>query len=145
MNNIGGYSNIVVSPVSASSTGSAKESLSSIKFQAPKSYAAQGRAVTKEDYITAIQQNNLGFTFDSVNVWGGQENDPPIYGQVFISAKPNGGYTFTATQKQRLVDSVIKPLSVMTVQPTFVDPDYTYIQITANVVYDPKRNKFDRW
>jgi len=139
MNNIGGYSNIVVSPVSASSTGSAKESLSSIKFQAPKSYAAQGRAVTKEDYITAIQQNNLGFTFDSVNVWGGQENDPPIYGQVFISAKPNGGYTFTATQKQRLVDSVIKPLSVMTVQPTFVDPDYTYIQITANVVYDPKR------
>jgi hypothetical protein len=139
MGNVGGYSNTSIAPIVASNAGSTKESISSIKFQAPKSYTAQGRAVTKEDYITAIQQNNLGFTFDAVNVWGGQENDPPVYGQVFICAKPNGGYTFTATQKQKLLDMVVKPVSVMTVEPTFVDPDYTYIQITANVLYDPKK------
>lgn len=139
MGNVGGYSNTSIAPIVASSAGSTKESVSSIKFQAPKSYTAQGRAVTKEDYITAIQQNNLGFTFDAVNVWGGQENDPPVYGQVFICAKPNGGYTFTATQKQKLLDLVVRPISVMTVEPTFVDPDYTYIQITANVLYDPKK------
>ena len=139
MGSVGGYSNTVVTPVISSSTGSAKESITSIKFQAPKSFASQGRAVTKEDYITAIQQNNLGFTFDAVNVWGGQENDPPVYGQVFVCAKPNGGYTFTATQKQKLLDMVVKPISVMTVDPIFVDPDYSYIQITANVLYDPKK------
>lgn len=136
---INGYSNTVVTPVQSASQGSDKESIQSIKFQAPKSYAAQGRAVTKEDYITLIQQNTLGYTFDSVNVWGGQENNPPVYGQVFIAIKPTGAYTLTATQKKLLVENVIKPISLMTVTPNIVDPDYTYLKIISNVVYDQKR------
>ena len=136
---INGYSNTVVTPVQSASQGSDKESIQSIKFQAPKSYAAQGRAVTKEDYITLIQQNTLGYTFDSVNVWGGQENNPPVYGQVFITIKPTGAYTLTATQKKLLVENVIKPISLMTVTPNIVDPDYTYLKIISNVVYDQKR------
>jgi len=139
LNTVGGYSNNQVISVESADAGSARESISSIKFQAPKAYAAQGRAVTKEDYISALQQNTLGMTFDSVNVWGGEENNPPVYGQVFICAKPSGAYTFTSTQKQRLINDVIKPISVMTVEPTLVDPDYTYIQITANVLYDPRK------
>ena len=139
MSSIGGYSNTTIYPVSAATTGSSRESIDSIKFQAPKSYSAQKRAVTKEDYITAIQQNNLGYAFDAINVWGGQENSTPVYGQVFIAVKPAGAYTLTATQKQRLVQDVIKPISVMTVEPTLVDPDYTYIQFTSNVLYDPKK------
>jgi hypothetical protein len=139
MGSVGGYSNTTVTPISSATTGSVKESIDSIKFQAPKSYSAQNRAVTKEDYITAVQQNNLGYAFDAVSVWGGQENPSPVYGQVFISVKPAGAYTLTATQKQRLIKDVIKPISVMTVEPTLVDPDYTYIQITANVLYDTKK------
>lgn len=139
MDQISGYSNNMVTTISSASQGSSKESISSIKFQAPKNYASQGRAVTKEDYITAIQQNNLGYSFDAVNVWGGQENDPPVYGQVFASVKPSGAYSLTLTQKQRLIEDVIKPISMMTVVPTLVDPDYTYIQITANVYYDTRK------
>lgn len=139
MGSIGGYSNTSITPISAATTGSSKETIDSIKFQAPKAYSAQKRAVTKEDYITVIQQNNLGYAFDAVNVWGGQENSTPVYGQVFISVKPAGAYTLTATQKQRLINDVIKPISVMTVEPTLVDPDYTYIQLTANVLYDSKK------
>jgi hypothetical protein len=139
MDQISGYSNNSVQSVSSASQGSGRESISSIKFQAPKNYAAQGRAVTKEDYITAIQQNSLGYSFDAVNVWGGQENTPPVYGQVFASVKPAGAYSLTQTQKQRLIDDVIKPISMMTVVPTLVDPDYTYIQITVNLLYDPKK------
>ncbi|NBP16925.1 hypothetical protein EBU95_21515, partial [bacterium] len=139
MDPISGYSNTVVYPITATSQGGSKESIDSIKFQAPKSYAAQSRAVTKEDYITAIQQNNLGYSFDAVSVWGGQENATPVYGQVFISVKPAGAYSLTQTQKQRLINDVIKPISVMTVEPTIVDPDYTYLQITANIYYDPKK------
>ena len=136
---INGYYPSAIYPISAASSGSDKESITSIKFQAPKSFAAQGRAVTKNDYITAIQQNNLGYSFDAVNVWGGEENDPPVYGQVFVSLKPTGSYTLTDTQKQRLVEEIIKPISVMTVTPTIVDPDYTYVQISVNVVYDSKK------
>ena len=115
--------------------GTDKESIDSIKFQAPKAYASQGRAVSKNDYITIIQQNNLGIPIDAVSVWGGEENDPPVYGQVFIALKPSGTYTLTPTQKQQLVNDVIKPISVLTVEPVIVDPDYTYIQINANVQF----------
>jgi len=139
MQTVGGYSNSSVSPITSTSQGSLKESISSIRFQAPKSYSAQGRAITKEDYITAIQQNNLGYSFDAVNVWGGQENDPPIYGQVFVCVKPTGAYTMTENQKLKLKNDVLRPISVMTVEPVLIDPDYTYIQITANVLYDPKK------
>lgn len=139
MDTIGGYSNTAIVSLTSASQGSTKESISSIKFQAPKSYAAQGRAVTKEDYITVVQQNKLGYAFDAVNVWGGQENDPPVYGQVFIAVKPTGGYLLTETQKLKLINDVIKPISLMTVEPTIVDPDFTYIQITANVLYDAKK------
>jgi len=139
MQTVGGFSESTISPITAASQGSAKESVDSIRFHAPKSYSAQGRAVTKEDYITAIQQNKLGYSFDSVSVWGGQENDPPVYGQVFIAMKPSGAYTMTENQKSKLIKDVLRPISILTVEPTIIDPDYTYIQITANVLYDPKR------
>ena len=139
MNSIGGFSNVTVTSVQPASFGQDRESVDSIKFQAPKSFSAQKRAVTKEDYITAIQQNNLGYSFDAVNVWGGQENDVPIYGQVFISLKPAGSYNLTQLQKQKLIQDVIKPISVLTVTPTIVDPDYSYLQLTINVLYDPNK------
>jgi hypothetical protein len=139
MGNISGYANTSVQPLVAATQGSGKESIDSIKFQAPKSYSAQGRAVTKEDYITAIKQNSLGYALDAVSVWGGEENDPPVFGQAFIAIKPAGGYLLTDTQKERLIQDVIKPISVVTVEPTIVDPDYTYINVTSNVLYDPKK------
>jgi hypothetical protein len=139
MNPVSGYSNAFITLNYVASNASDKETIDSIKFQAPKSYAAQNRAVTKNDYITAIQQNKLGFAFDSVSVWGGQENNPPVYGQIFVSLKPAGSYALTATQKQRILKEVIRPISIMTVEPSIVDPDYTYIQLTVNVYYDPNK------
>ena len=139
MGTVGGYANTTITPISAATTGSVKETIDSIKFQAPKAYSSQKRAVTKEDYITIIQQNNLGYAFDAVNVWGGQENSTPVYGQVFIAVKPAGAYTLTSTQKQKLINDIIRPVSVLTVEPTLIDPDYTYIQLTANVLYDSKK------
>jgi hypothetical protein len=139
MDTIGGFSNTSVTGVVSASAGADRESIASIKFQAPKSYGAQNRAVTKEDYITAIQQNNLGYSFDAVNVWGGEQNIPPAYGKVFISLKPTGSYNLSQIQKELLIRDVIKPISVLTVVPIITDPDYTYLQITANVLFDPKK------
>lgn len=138
IDSVTGFANVAITPVSAATNGSDKESIDSIKYTAPKAYAAQGRAVTKEDYINILQQNNIGITFDAVNVWGGQENSTPVYGQVFICLKPSGAYQLTDTQKQRLITDVLKPISMLTVVPTIVDPDYNYIQVTTNVTYNPK-------
>lgn len=139
MDRVPGYTSLSIQPRVKASQGSSKETIESIKYQAVKSYSAQNRAVSKNDYISAIQQNSLGFSFDAVNVWGGEENDPPVYGQVFISLKPTGGYSLTQVQKQRIADDVIKPISVLTVTPTIVDPDYTYIKLDVNVYYDPTK------
>ena len=139
MSSIGGFSNTVVTSISSATNGSDKETIDSIKYTAPKAYAAQGRAVTKEDYIYLIQNNSTNLPIDSVSVWGGEENDPPVYGQIFCAVKPSGGYTLTPTQKERLISEVIRPISVLTVTPTIVDPDYTYVNINTKVLYDPKK------
>lgn len=138
MDTIGGFSSSVVTPVLAATQGSEKETIESIKYTAPKSYAAQGRAVTKEDYIFLIQNNAGLFPIDAVNVWGGEENDPPIYGAIFIAIKPSGGYLLTQTQKTIIEQEIIKPISVMTVQPRIIDVDYTYLVINSNILYEPK-------
>jgi hypothetical protein len=136
LDNIDGNSSVFsISPAGA---GGEKESIESVKFQATKTYSAQGRAVSYEDYITAIQQNNLGYSIGSVSVWGGEDNNPPAYGQVFISVKPTDGLALSDSQKKRLIDDVIRPISVVTVKPTIVDPDYVFIKVTADVVYDQK-------
>jgi len=139
MSSIGGFSNTVVSSITSATEGSDKETIDSIKYTAPKAYAAQGRAVTKDDYIYLIQNNSTNLPIDSVSVWGGEENNPPVYGQIFCAVKPSGGYTLTPAQKERLITEVIRPISVLTVTPTIVDPDYTYIKISTNVLYDPKK------
>lgn len=139
LDQVSGFANTTLTSISPATTGSTRESIDSIKYQAPKSYSAQRRAVTKEDYITAIQQNNLGYAFDAVNVWSGTENVPPIYGQIFVCLKPAGAYSLTQTQKARINAEVIKPISVVTVEPTIVDPDYTYLKLSVNVIYDPTK------
>ena len=138
LDSVYGFANTTVYSLTAASNGKEKQTIDSIKYTAPKAYSAQGRAVTKEDYIALIQNNKLGYSFDSVNVWGGQENNPPVFGQVFISAKPTGRYNLTTAEKLRIVNEVIKPVSIMTIEPRLIDPDYTYLQINANVLYDPK-------
>ena len=139
MSSIGGFSNTVVTSVISATQGSDKETIDSIKFTAPKAYAAQGRAVTKDDYIYLIQNNSTNLPIDSVSVWGGEENNPPVYGQIFCAVKPSGGYTLTQSQKEKLISEVIKPISVLTVVPTIVDPDYTYVKINTKVLYDAKK------
>ncbi len=132
-------SSSLVESVKPAADGGDKETMDSIRFQATKAFSSQRRAVTKEDYITAVQQNRLGFSFDAVSAWGGQENDPPVYGQVFLSIKPKGAYSLSDIQKKRLIEEVIKPVSMMSIVPNIIDPDYTYIKINTNVYYDPKK------
>ena len=139
MNTVSGYAPSAVNSVTPATQGGDKESIESIKFQAPKAFASQGRAVTKDDYITLIQQNNYGIALDSVNVWGGEENTPPQYGKIFVAIKPTGGYSLTDNQKNILINDVIKPISVLTVAPEIVNVDYVYLILNSSVLVDFKK------
>jgi len=139
MSSVGGFSNTVVNSITSAARGADRETIDSIKFTASKAYLAQGRAVTKDDYIYLIQNNSTNLPIESVSVWGGEENDPPVYGQLFCAVKPSGGFILTPTQKERLIEEVIKPISVLTVNPQVVDPDYNYVKLNTTVLYDPRK------
>jgi hypothetical protein len=116
--------------------GKVKESINSIKYNAPKAYAAQNRAVTKSDYIQLLENNSSIIPIEAVNVWGGEENNPPEFGKMYICIKPKGGYVLTTSQKYKLINEVIKPFSIVTVVPEIIDVDYTYVKISSNVLYN---------
>ena len=127
IDSVSGFGNNIIYGYIPASQGQDKESIDSIKFTAPKSYVAQKRAITKEDYIYLLQQNSIGLSFDAVNVWGGEENNPPVYGEVYIAIKPKGDYVLTDSQKQKIINNILLPVSVMTVTPKIVDIDYVYL------------------
>ncbi len=129
-----------VSLVNESSSGAIAEDIEKIRFTAPKAYISQNRAVTKNDYIALINRDYP--YFEAVNVWGGEENVPPVYGKVFFSAKPLGGYEITASEIESVKKNILKPFSVLTVTPEYVPADYTYVNVKSEVWYDPtKTNK----
>jgi hypothetical protein len=80
--------------------GANRETPAQIKFNAPKSYEAQNRVVTAEDYKSLLLSQP---TVNSVVVWGGEDNDPPTFGKVFIAIKPTTGDVLTATEKINLI------------------------------------------
>jgi len=135
LDSVGGLSEgtIVVDQVAAGGAGI--ESIETIKALAPKTFASSGRAVTKNDYIALIQQRYP--SFEAVNVWGGEENVPPIYGKVFVSAKPSAGYEISRTEKDYIIREIINPISILTVTPEFVDPDFNFLNLNVRVTYDP--------
>lgn len=134
---IGSYTNFTVSSISAASGGTLKETVDQIKFAAPLQFTSQNRAVTKNDYIKLIQQKYP--QFESVNVWGGEENVPPVYGKVFIAAKPKLGFEVTDAEKEFVKEEIIKPISVLTVTPEIVDVDYNYLKLISKIYYDPTK------
>ena len=137
------YSDSVTSVLSATFTaaepaagGADRETTTQIKFNAPKSYEAQNRVVTAGDYKSLLLSQP---TVNSVVVWGGEDNDPPTFGKVFISIKPTTGDVLTALEKLNLINSIIKPKKVLTIQTEIVDPDYVHIEINTSVKYDTRK------
>ena len=117
-----------------SSGGDARESIARIKFNAPKSYSAQNRVVTSEDYLALmLKQPNVS----AASVWGGEDNDPPAYGKVFIAVKPTVGTVLSPTEKENIINSVINKKKVLTVTTEIVDPEYLYLLITVSAKFDP--------
>lgn len=128
------YSDITVTTVNAAAGGASRETKDSVKFTAPLWYEAQNRAVTQTDFETITP--TLFANIDSLSVWGGQDNVPPVYGKVFLSIKPVSGYVLTETTKQTVID-LLKDQNVVTIIPEIVDPDFVFILIDSTVHYNP--------
>lgn len=130
-----GGGTVVVATTSMADGGSDIESISSIKLHAPKNYSAQNRAVTAEDYKVIIPQ--LYPNVESVSVWGGEENEPPQYGKVFISIKPKSGETLTTSTKEIIKNNILRNKNIVSITPEIIDPDYLYVTIGCSIYYNP--------
>lgn len=132
---VGGSTNATITTVIASENGSTRESIESIKFNAPKAYSAQNRAVTAEDFKVILPKlyNNV----DTMQVWGGEDNDPPIYGKVFLSIKPKTGRSLTTATKSQITQSILSSKTMVSITPEIVDPVYISIIPTVNVYWNP--------
>lgn len=113
--------------------GSDAETVESIKYNAPRYYSAQYRAVTAQDYALITQRiyNNA----DSVVAYGGDSLNPPIYGKVFIAIKTKTGSLLNdATKKEIAAD--LRKYAMASIDPVVVDPDNIYIYTKPFVLYD---------
>jgi major membrane immunogen (membrane-anchored lipoprotein) len=134
---IGGFTSISVELATGFAKtidGADKETIDSIKFNAPKLFAAQNRAVTSEDYKTIL---NATYDFiQDISVWGGEVNDPPLYGKVFISINPVDSDFLTDSTKGA-ISTFLSNKNVGSVTTEIVDPDYTYITGAVLFKYNP--------
>ena len=120
--------------VNQAASGEDEESIQSIKSLAPLSYEVQNRGVTKSDFEYIILRDYPNI--DSVSVWGGEDNDPPLYGHVFFSMKPKSGFILDEAQKTIIINDIIKRKATLCQIPRIVDPEYIHVQIQSYVRYD---------
>ena len=127
----------LVSTDEKSRDGDEIESISSIKYYAPRIYSSQYRAVTASDY-----ESVLGYIYpnvESVTAFGGEEMSPPRFGKVFISVKPRNG-DFLSDQTKRELIQRLKSYAVAGIVPEFIDLKYLYVELNTSPYYNPSLN-----
>ena len=127
---------VSVTTVAPATNGSKVEDIDSIKFNAPKTYAAQNRAVTPDDYKALIYASVPGIK--SVTVWGGEDNIPAVYGKTFICIKPTNTSKLTNQQKSNILSTLLSSRNVVSITPEIVDPEYINIALEVTVYYNER-------
>lgn len=148
VDNIGGTGNSVIStavdeagdPI-RSYGGAARETVESIRYNAPLTFITQNRAVTADDY-RAIILREVG-NIQAISVWGGENALVPNYGRVYICIKPTGADALTATEKSS-IQNLLKGKNVVSITPILVDPEYTNLALDVNFKYNPNLTDLSR-
>lgn len=129
--------NIVIEPVDAAAGGAERETIDEIKFNATSQYTTQNRLVTFGDYESYIMKNYP--SIDSISVWGGEDELPPVYGKVFLAMKPKENFYLSELEKQRILQDIISPKSIVTVGAEIREPEFTYLLISNTIRFAKRR------
>ena len=127
---------VPITTVQKAINGGEIESLSSIKYFAPRMYSAQHRAVTSRDYEAIIQ--SIYPNTDSVAVVGGEELSPPKFGTVQISIKPKNGTYVSDFDKQNILNK-LKQYSIAGINQSIVDLKVLYVELDSTIYYDDNK------
>jgi len=134
--NVGNYT-LAVTTVAPSGVGGARQSIESIRQNAPISFAAQQRLVTADDYRAVIQRNYPTVT-DAI-AWGGEDNLPADFGKVYASLVFEDGTTEAqkTAVKNSIVQDVSNNLSILSIDTVFEDPQTTFLEVIVTFNFDP--------
>jgi hypothetical protein len=124
-----------ITTVTPSAGGSDRESMESIRFNAPLTFTAQNRAVTSDDYRAIILKSFSNVS--SISTWGGEDNDPIDFGKVYVAIKPLTGATLTPAEKLTIKDTVLKGKNIVSITPEIVDPNFTNLELDVFFKYNP--------
>lgn len=124
---------ITVTTNQNASGGAVSETLESIKYNAPRHFNTQERAITTEDYETLLRINFP--EVNAVTAYGGENLDPPQFGKVFVAVDLNEVDSLPQVKIDQYYN-FLKPRSPVSIDPVFVDPEYTYIQVKSTVNYN---------
>ncbi len=130
---VGGFSNVTITTINNANGGDDPETIKSIKYNAPRDYTSQDRAVTADDYKVLVK--SLYANAQSVQVYGGEDAATPDYGKVYVSIKAKSGSNLTEVTKNSIVAS-LKSYAVASVTPVIIDPETTYITLIVTFKYD---------
>lgn len=125
--------NIAVFTDTPAAGGTIAESVESIKFNAPRHFATQERAVTTDDYETLMKLN-----FPEVNVvtaYGGEEVDPPQFGKVFVAVDLKDLDGLPDVKRDQYY-RFLKPRSPVSIDPVIISPDYMYVYVESLIKYN---------
>jgi len=131
---VNGFANFIINTIEPAAGGGPRESVDSIKYGATTQFTTQNRLVTVKDYEAYILKNYPNI--DAISVWGGEEETPPVYGKVFVSMKPKVNYFISEAEKQRVIDEIIRPKSVVAVDAVIRNPEFLYLKVLNYVEYD---------
>ena len=135
VSSVNGYSDSTITTTSNASGGAEKEDIDSIKFKATKFYTSQNRLVTLNDYKAKVKEYYPNA--DAVAVWGGEDNDPPQYGKVFLAIKPLNSDYLSGSEKTA-IKSKLNALNMLTVRPEIVDAEIIKILLSTTFKYNER-------
>ena len=115
--------------------GAARESIESIRYNAPLAFITQNRAVTADDY-RAIVQREFG-NIQAISVWGGENQANPDFGKVYISIKPVGDQLLLTTLQKEEIIAILRGKNIISITPVIIDPQYTYVTLDVFFKYNP--------
>jgi len=125
--------NITITTNQSSQNGSNIEPIDSIKYYAPRIYSSQNRAVTSRDYEAIVKR--IYPEAESVAVIGGEELDPPEFGNVVLSIKPKNG-SYVSDFNKSLILSNLKQYTVSGINTRITDLKILYVEIDSSVYYN---------
>lgn len=130
---IQGETRIDVTTNSVAAGGNVYETTESIKYNAPRHFTTQERAITTEDYETLLKLNFP--EINTVTAYGGEDLNPPQFGKVYVSVDLKEVDALPDIKRLEYY-RFLKPRSPVSIDPVFVDPEYTYLGITSKVNYN---------